>query len=241
MHANMMFQIAFNINVPFYFIALYIAVVATIKRGRALGFFISKTVIYGVLTYLTFPCLYAATLALFYKNRGAPVEMTWMFSIITLVGIATICYISSLKTDEDEAIQEDGYNSVNTLISIGKLKLVYTGLITIWIILVLRDIINPDKPALLIIIWIIYLVSYIYIMVQRGIDAGSKAFTVLAVAIASVVLFVTTWYFITYLYLSPLIMSIIKTSNNLAFQIFCICIFIFIALPSKTTEEEYPD
>jgi hypothetical protein len=233
-----MFCVAFNTNVPFYFIALYIAVVATIKRGRVLGFSISKSVVCGVLAHLTFPSLYAAIVI---KIGEFPFEITWIFSIITLVGITTICYISSLKTDEDEVTPEGGYNSVNTLISIGKLKLIYTGLITIWIILALCDIINPDNPALFIIIWIMYLASYIYILVQRGIDAGSKSLTVLTIAIASIVLFVPTWYFITHTYSSPLVKSIAITSNSLALQIFCICILIFIALPGKTKEKEYPD
>lgn len=247
---NFIVNPSFDIHFPFRFISLYIFINITIKRGRTLSFPLAKSLLIGLFTYLMNSCssgiAYFASymssgISAFSEVSGDNDSIIKIFPvvcyIIIFIGIGCIIYMSICKTDSDRKDEIKRCNTVNSLVAIGKITLIYALAVIICVILCivfsnLRDI--PENIMILCgILVFIYTCVFIYILMKRAKDAEINPvyvvipFILLAIAVGGITLF-SKIDMLAGVSLMSLVCNWVLVAVNLAF-------LVIIALPSKAT------
>lgn len=240
---------SFFVTFPFLFAAFYIFINITVKRGRTLNFSLAKSVFIGFFSYLVSSGIFGVTYYLSIISTGSFYEGYFVYNnvdimksipvflaIIMIIGIGCLIYMSFCKTEQDHAPTNKNYDTLNTLIYIGQLMLIFV-IISILLISVLTLNINNEYELNNTIIVFMSFVSllfacmYIYILVKRSKDAGIKPiFIVIAILSVIVIFGLISLCIKTEFFIGLPVMNLLK---NWVLLIINILTFVLIALPGK--------
>ena len=241
------FNIAFYIRIPFIFIALYVAVNITIKRWRVFSRSIIIPALFGLFSFFIIPCMTAFTafgFTILDNNTGYTMRieestitlLTLCLITLIILGIISGILLSIRKFENDNDPRLSNYSTINSIISIGKLMLVYIILSVIAVIMFSHNtyyfIENENMiKTVLSIFMLIYAVIYFFILAKRVIDAGKNYLKIIP-PLSSICILAILLLYLSIASGNILFMLTANAINGVLISLFHVGVLIILALPT---------